>query len=687
MSPSDPRREALYAETIGRAVQLHRTGHRGHARALYEGAMALAPDNPDPPQLLGVLAAEEGDHARAVVFFELSLGLNPRQPTTLINLGHAHTEAGRPALALDYYGQALGLVPGDPAALIGRSVAFATLGRLEESLASADEALASAPTSAAALVRRGEALVRLGRLADAVGSFSAATAQDPGHLVAWLSLGSAAFEAGDRVLAREAFAEAARLDPASLPAAVGRLQSVLTPVAQSAQEYAAAGDEFAAALGEFRRWAAECLQPTGVERTGGPQMFYLAYRDEPVEQALDRFGEGLSAQLRHWQSARGIAVRQARPAPGRGSVGIVTSHLREHSVYDVITSGMLTAMEQAGLDIRMYSLSTDADAETSYAAMRAQRCVTGPRSLDGWARIIVGDDNDLLLYPEIGMDDLTLKLAAMRLAPVQAVAWGHPVTTGLPTMDYFLSGAAFEPAGAEQHYSETLVRLPNLGCVLNPGTLISSAAPAQAVHMPSLGISDEGAVFLCPGTPFKYLPATDDVLVEIAARSGPCQIVLFELAQRPELSVQVFERLARAFSARGMDWTRYLRLLPWQPKAAFRSLCQQATAVLDTIGFSGFNTAVHSLQAGAPLVAYAGSRMRGRLGSGTLEYLGLGEWVADSTAAYVDLAVRLAGDAGYAAHARGRIAGAVSGLYGDRSATDALAEFAARALHQARSAR
>ena len=150
--------------------------------------------------------------------------------------------------------------------------------------------------------------------------------------------------------------------------------------------------------------------------------------------------------------------------------------------------------------------------------------------------------------------------------------------------------------------------------------------------------------------------------------------------------MQVFERLARAFSARGMDWTRYLRLLPWQPKAAFRSLCQQATAVLDTIGFSGFNTAVHSLQAGAPLVAYAGTRLRGRLGSGTLDHIGLGEWVADSTAAYVDLAVRLAGDAGYAAHARARIAGAVGGLYGDRSAIDALAEFAARALHQARDA-
>ena len=684
MSRPDPRREALYAETIGRAVQLHQSGHRGHARALYEGAMALAPDNPDPPQLLGVLAAEEGDHARAVALFEQSLGLNPRQPATLVNLGNAHTEAGRPELALDYYGRALQLVPGDPAALVGRSVAYAAMGRLEESLQSADAALASAPASAAALVRRGEALVKLGRLADAVEGFRAATLQEPASQVAWLGLGSSAFEAGDRVLSREAFTRAAGIDPASQPAAVGRLQSALTPVAQSALEYQTAGGEFAAALMQFEHWAATCPLPTGVERTGGPQMFYLAYRDEPVERLLDRFGRGLARQLAHWQASRGLDGRRARPAAGRGRVGIVTAHLREHSVYDVITSGMLTALEQAGLDIRLYSLSAETDAETSYAATRARSCLKGPQSVDRWARAIVGDDNDLLFYPEVGMDDLTLKLAALRLAPVQAVAWGHPLTTGLPTMDYFLSGAAFEPADAAQHYSETLVRLPNLGCLLQPGTLISSAAPAQTVHLPSLGINEKVPVFLCPGTPFKYLPATDEVLVDIVARTGDCQIVLFELAQRPELSVQVFERLARAFTARGMDWTRHLRLLPWQPKAAFRSLCQQATAVLDTIGFSGFNTAVHTLQAGAPLVAYAGKRMRGRLASGTLEYLGLGELVADTPAGYVDLAVRLATDAGYAAQVRRRIGGAVGTLYGDRSAIDALAEFARQALKRAR---
>ena len=69
---------------------------------------------------------------------------------------------------------------------------------------------------------------------------------------------------------------------------------------------------------------------------------------------------------------------------------------------------------------------------------------------------------DVLFYTDIGMDSLTYYLAHARLAAVQCVTWGHPLTTGIPTIDYFISSQDLEPAGAESHYTETLVRLPHL---------------------------------------------------------------------------------------------------------------------------------------------------------------------------------------------------------------------------------
>ena len=53
-------------------------------------------------------------------------------------------------------------------------------------------------------------------------------------------------------------------------------------------------------------------------------------------------------------------------------------------------------------------------------------------------QVIAGLKLHVLLYADICMEPFTYFLAYSRLAPVQAVTHGHPSTTGLPELDYFV---------------------------------------------------------------------------------------------------------------------------------------------------------------------------------------------------------------------------------------------------------
>src|SRR6202012_800714 len=99
---------------------------------------------------------------------------------------------------------------------------------------------------------------------------------------------------------------------------------------------------------------------------------------------------------------------------------------------------------------------------------------------------------------------------SLRLAPVQISSWGHAETSGLPTIDYYLSADCFEPAGAQEFYSEQLVLLPHLGNRLQP-----FIQPDGDLDFAALNISLDRPILICPGTPFKYQAAHDHVFVEI----------------------------------------------------------------------------------------------------------------------------------------------------------------------------
>ena len=72
-----------------------------------------------------------------------------------------------------------------------------------------------------------------------------------------------------------------------------------------------------------------------------------------------------------------------------------------------------------------------------------------------------------------------------------------------------------------------------------------------------------------------------------------------------------------------------MTFIPTLDRARFFGLMQRAHLMLDTLGFSGFNTAIQAIECGLPVVSREGEFMRGRLGSGILRRMGMDALVAD----------------------------------------------------------
>ena len=90
------------------------------------------------------------------------------------------------------------------------------------------------------------------------------------------------------------------------------------------------------------------------------------------------------------------------------------------------------------------------------------------------------------------MDPLTYVLAFGRIAPVQVAWWGHPDTSGISTIDYFVTSDT-DAADAHLHHSEQLVRFSTLGTYFRmpeeakPTAAVGGQVSSEKPNVPKFG--------------------------------------------------------------------------------------------------------------------------------------------------------------------------------------------------------
>lgn len=643
----DTYREVLQQEPflteayLGLANTLEDLGKIEQAIKECRTAVAFSPGHGGAHFALGRLLLIQNKHAEAVVLLERALILNPGAAETsslladaLLMLGAAHEKAYKQEEAIACARRTLELkLHGVEAHLLLGGVRHKQMD-LEAAISHFHQALSLEPENAIGLRCLAGALRDRGDTANAMAYYKASLKSQPDH-----------------------------------PETRWALAMAQVPVMLDSQDdIEEIRCNYAHELEQLDAWFTPDYLPVGYKAVG-QHPFYLAYHERNNRDLMGRYGSLSSRLMNAWLDQQEL-VKEIRRAPGgRIRLAIVSSHVHNHSVWHALTKGWLRHMDNSRFEIYLFHTGSVLDSETSWAKSQVARYENNGESFSHWVDIIRKSNPDILIFPEIGMDNTTLKLASLRLAPVQIMGWGHPETSGLPTMDYFLSAEDLEPPLAEKNYTEKLHPLPGLGCCYDPTSVLATFAGWSA-----LGLDQEAAIFLCPGTPFKYLPQSDWIFVEIAKRLGSCQFVFFSHVIR-EQSEKLRLRLEDAFAKANIPADKHVVFLPWQEKSSFYGLMQHATAMLDTIGFSGFNTAMQAIECTLPVVAWEGRFLRGRLASGILRHMGLTELITTSSEDYINLAIRLARSGDFRASICKRIETYRSRLYNSVAPITALQDF------------
>lgn len=650
-------------------VVLRKLDRLADAIAAYQKALALAPDYVDAHIGLGKAFEAQGRLEDAIACYRKAASLAPRVTEIHFDLGNRLLDRGKAPEAVACFRRVLELQPDFPAACSNLGNALKTLGRLDEAIACYQQALQLRPDFLDAHYNLGIAYRDQARHNEAVACFERVIGLKPDFAEAYYCLGQVFDDEDRHGESLNCFQKAVSLNPefalARWAFAMSQLPAVYGVEADQEQSRTA----FSAELEKLDHWFDAARTPEGFNVVGAHQPFCLAYQETNNRELLQRYGRLCARLMADWSDRQGFPPSAKRGATGVIRVGIVSQYFRNHSVWNAIVKGWFQQLDRARFSLNVFYLGVEQDQETLFAKSRASCFEEGKNGLRQWVDAILAQQPDVLIYPEIGMDPMTARLASLRLAPVQAAAWGHPETTGLPTVDYYLSAEDFEPANAQENYTEQLVALPHLGCFYQPSPVaVVGADPG------SLGIDTSSPLLICPGMPFKYAPQYDSVITEIARELGRCRFIFFRSRLNSTWD-KLRRRLEAAFARSRLDFDDFVTFIPWQDRPGFYGLLNRSQVFLDTIGFSGFNTAVQAVECSLPIVTREGRFMRGRLASGILKRMGLSELIAQSEQDYVALAVRLVRDHEYREHVRDRIEASRHVLFADLAPIRAMEDF------------
>lgn len=355
-------------------------------------------------------------------------------------------------------------------------------------------------------------------------------------------------------------------------------------------------------------------------------------------EALSALGDLIHATINRLCPNLPKPVERRRNAGERLRIGYISRNFHRQAVpYYMINR--IIHHDRSKFEVIMFSLAERHDEFTDIFMTNCDRFekFTDLKNFGAIINSVLTSQLDILVFTDIGMDVVTYILSGLRLAPIQCAMVGHGTTTGMPTIDYYISGD-FEAPTAESQYREKLIRLPGLGAAQ-----YLPDEPLRSMTRKDLGVPDDAVLFISCANGIKHRAERERLYLEILKQAPNAWVLLKPYTTPGGIDTRLAKRLRAAATEAGVND----RLLILPSIGHYRSvlgLLEIADVQMDTYPYGGWTTNMEALYMGLPIITQEGELSRSRWGAGMLRALGIQEGIAASEEEYVAWAVKLAQD-------------------------------------------
>jgi predicted O-linked N-acetylglucosamine transferase (SPINDLY family) len=634
---------------------LEKTGKTSQAIRAYQEAIALNPKLIDAYNDLGNILFQAGEIEEAESLYNQALVANPLHFGTHLNLGNVLMVRQKVDKAIATYENALKLSPNNPNILYNLGVAHQTKnnisqaclcfgdsfyyeGKSKEAISQYQSFIANQTGDVDFYIHLSDCYKRLNRHEEAIKVCRESLLLYPTAVSLYNHLIFLLQELGCTHEAIEVAREASLLLPNDL---LLRLTKYLTlPILYKTQE------EINFYRCQFSQGLEELVQQTsldtpeainnaliGISRRTN---FFLQYQGKNDLELQKKYGQFIH-QIMEANYPEWVEPLPMLPIGQNGKIriGYLSDSMRSNGAGKLYFS-WLRNFDRQKFEVYCYYTHPIPDQLTHQFQLSSPTFYHIPNNLEAVCRQIINDQLHILVFPDIGMQPLITQIAGLRLAPVQCTSWAHPVTSGLPTIDYFLSSDLMEPENAQEHYVEQLIRLPNISFSY-PKPIIPEVTKTRI----DFQLREDAVIYLACQSLYKYLPQHDYIFPEIAKRVSCAQFAFVASHQSSHITELFEQRLQQAFAKFGLKSDDYCVIVPRQTTIGYLNLMLASDIFLDTFSYSGSLTTLDAIACDLPIVTCPGELMRSRQSYAFLKILGVTETIAKNEAEYIEIAARL----------------------------------------------